>query len=90
MLDEYNFGTRLLNNKAQLSQNFFIETSEADFGLDEESFPNGLKTWDRLSNLKSSSDKNNHLQISQDQGGHGHGYWKKAIPRALEWHRSTH
>jgi predicted esterase len=90
MLEEYNFGTKLLNQRARLSEHFFIEISRTDFGLDAENFPTGASSWSSLKDLMEENDHTNHIEISDDDRGHSHHYWKDVMLRSLNWHKSTH
>ncbi|MAF77559.1 MAG: hypothetical protein CME63_16155 [Halobacteriovoraceae bacterium] len=83
-LEEFSFGTKLLNQTAQLPKSLYVEIDYRDFGLDLNQFPNSVDVWGRLIH-ESFKHPGQRVKIVQEGSGHSMKYWKTAIKDALSW-----
>lgn len=81
-LEELNFGTKLIQGSAILTERTYITISKTDFGLDRENFPNGTESWNRLLEIKGD---HHHIKILSDERGHSIGLWQDQFRASLAW-----
>jgi pimeloyl-ACP methyl ester carboxylesterase len=64
----------------------YIETDQADFGLDPKNFPNAAKDWEYLKTEASRSGSTVFIWTAPGSGsGHSMTYWRVSLVRAMSW-----